>query len=255
MRPTMAPALLSTLTAALLCRATAAQQCVGEYELCINSGSCALDASLCGTCKTGEYLCPGSNTCVSSADAVVDCPLASPLYNWSAPLSERISATVSLLTAAEKASLIIMVSPGVLRLGIPTYNFWTEAQHGWIGDGIIPASSSPATGALANSFSPQAFFRAAEMAALESRGQHNAAVSAGRRTENFFSSTVFSPETNLVRAPLWGRAQEATGGEDPLLTGRHAAAFVRGMQQTGGDTAGRLLVTATCKGGCAGVGG
>ena len=39
----------------------------------------------------------------------------------------------------------------------------------------------------------------------------------------------FSPNINLVRDPRWGRASE-TFGEDPLLTGRLASAYVRGLQ-------------------------
>lgn len=50
---------------------------------------------------------------------------------------------------------------------------------------------------------------------------------------------------NLVRAPLWGRAQESCGGEDPLLIARHAAAFVRGLQE--GEDKDHLLAAATCK--------
>ena len=39
----------------------------------------------------------------------------------------------------------------------------------------------------------------------------------------------FSPNINLIRDPRWGRASE-TYGEDPWLTGRMAAAYVRGLQ-------------------------
>jgi len=43
--------------------------------------------------------------------------------------------------------------------------------------------------------------------------------------------SLFAPEMNVVRAPLWGRAQEACGGEEPTAhAARHSAAFVRGLQ-------------------------
>ena len=93
-----------------------------------------------------------------------------------------------------------------------------------------PASSSPNTNTLASAWSPDAFSRAAAMAATEARGRHNSAVHNGNRQGNQVALSLFAPEMNLVRAPLWGRAQESCGGEDPLLIARHSAAFVRGLQ-------------------------
>lgn len=119
---------------------------------------------------------------------------------------------------------------GVLRLGIPVYNYWTEAQHGVGVNTAVPASSSPNTNTLASAWSPSAFKRAAAMAAMEARGRHSAAVQAGSRFASQVSLSLFAPEMNVVRAPLWGRAQESCGGEDPLLNARHSAAFVVGLQ-------------------------
>jgi beta-glucosidase-like glycosyl hydrolase len=56
--------------------------------------------------------------------------------------------------------------------------------------------------------------------------------------------TYWSPNVNVFRDPRWGRGQE-TPGEDPVLAGKYAAAYVRGLQ---GDGAGnRLKVAACCK--------
>ena len=57
--------------------------------------------------------------------------------------------------------------------------------------------------------------------------------------------TFWSPNVNIFRDPRWGRGQE-TPGEDPLLSGRYAAAYVRGLQASGheDDT---LKVAACCK--------
>ncbi|MGH8853679.1 MAG: glycoside hydrolase family 3 C-terminal domain-containing protein, partial [Telluria sp.] len=41
--------------------------------------------------------------------------------------------------------------------------------------------------------------------------------------------TVWSPNVNIFRDPRWGRGQE-TWGEDPVLTARLGAAFIRGLQ-------------------------
>lgn len=55
--------------------------------------------------------------------------------------------------------------------------------------------------------------------------------------------TFWSPNVNIFRDPRWGRGQE-TPGEDPAVSGRYAAAYVRGLQQ---QHAGRLKTAACCK--------
>ena len=50
----------------------------------------------------------------------------------------------------------------------------------------------------------------------------------GKR-ERYQGLTFFSPNINIFRDPRWGRGHE-TYGEDPVLTGRMAVAFIRGMQ-------------------------
>ena len=101
---------LVLLTACLL--KAAADECLGEFEVCPSLGTCVLDASLCGICKTaGEFLCPDGVTCVPDAEAVQFCPIVAPLFNWTLPVSERVAGTVAMLSLEEKAALIIMVSP------------------------------------------------------------------------------------------------------------------------------------------------
>jgi beta-glucosidase-like glycosyl hydrolase len=41
--------------------------------------------------------------------------------------------------------------------------------------------------------------------------------------------TVWAPNINIFRDPRWGRGQE-TYGEDPVLTGTMATAYVHGLQ-------------------------
>ena len=205
--------------------------CLGEYEICPETGNCVLDSSLCGVCTTaGEFLCPDGSTCVQNAFEVQFCPITVPLFNWTLPLAERVAGTISMMTLDEKAALIVMQSPGVIRLGIPKFNYWTEAQHGVGVKTMTPASSSPNTNTLASAWSPSLFARASAMTAIEARGRHNSAVHTGSRLDPQLSLTTFAPEMNVVRAPLWGRVQESCGGEDPLLNARHSASFVVGMQ-------------------------
>lgn len=61
--------------------------------------------------------------------------------------------------------------------------------------------------------------------------------------------TYWSPNINVLRDPRWGRGQE-TPGEDPVVVGRYAARYVRGLQGGGGGgggDGGRLKVAACCK--------
>ncbi|XWS08514.1 hypothetical protein CRYUN_Cryun40dG0009100 [Craigia yunnanensis] len=55
--------------------------------------------------------------------------------------------------------------------------------------------------------------------------------------------TYWSPNVNIFRDPRWGRGQE-TPGEDPVLAGKYAASYVRGLQSATGN---RLKVAACCK--------
>lgn len=108
---------LAPITVCLL--SAAADECLGEFEVCPSLGTCVLDASLCGVCKTsGEFLCPDGVTCVPDAEAVQFCPIVTPLFNWTLPVSERVAGTVAMLSLEEKAALIIMVSP-VSAPGVP----------------------------------------------------------------------------------------------------------------------------------------
>lgn len=58
--------------------------------------------------------------------------------------------------------------------------------------------------------------------------------------------TFWSPNVNIFRDPRWGRGQE-TPGEDPLLSSKYAAGYVRGLQQSDDGNADRLKVAACCK--------
>ncbi|CAI9116341.1 OLC1v1017456C2 [Oldenlandia corymbosa var. corymbosa] len=62
--------------------------------------------------------------------------------------------------------------------------------------------------------------------------------------------TFWAPNINIFRDPRWGRGQE-TPGEDPLVTGKYAVAYVRGVQgdsfQGGMLTHGQLKASACCK--------
>ncbi|KAF2291476.1 hypothetical protein GH714_024593 [Hevea brasiliensis] len=61
--------------------------------------------------------------------------------------------------------------------------------------------------------------------------------------------TFWAPNINIFRDPRWGRGQE-TPGEDPLVTGKYAVSYVRGVQGDsfqGGKLKGHLQASACCK--------
>lgn len=63
--------------------------------------------------------------------------------------------------------------------------------------------------------------------------------------------TFWAPNINVFRDPRWGRGQE-TPGEDPLVTGKYAVSYVRGIQgdvYEGGKlfTNGPLQASVCCK--------
>ncbi|KAG2559221.1 hypothetical protein PVAP13_8NG292100 [Panicum virgatum] len=57
--------------------------------------------------------------------------------------------------------------------------------------------------------------------------------------------SFWSPNVNIFRDPRWGRGQE-TPGEDPAVSSRYAAAYVRGLQQQH-PRSGGLKLAACCK--------
>ena len=59
--------------------------------------------------------------------------------------------------------------------------------------------------------------------------------------------TFWAPNINVFRDPRWGRGQE-TPGEDPTMTGKYAAVFVRGVQGYGlaGAVNSRNLEASAC---------
>jgi beta-glucosidase len=144
------------------------------------------------------------------------------------------------MTVEEKVGQLMTSAPAIPRLGVPAYDWWSEALHGVARAGR--ATVFPQAIALAATFDESLVRRVAEAISDEARAKFNLAQRRGERGR-YHGLTFFSPNLNIFRDPRWGRGQE-TYGEDPLLTARLGVAFITGMQ---GDDPRWLKTVATAK--------
>ena len=164
-----------------------------------------------------------------------------PLYkNPDEPIDTRAGDLLSQMTLEEKISQMTHESAAIPRLGIPAYDWWSEALHGVARAG--EATVFPQAIGLGATFDEDLIFRVATAISDEARAMHHAAVEKGNRIR-YSGLTFWSPNINIFRDPRWGRGQE-TYGEDPFLTSSLGLAFVKGLQ---GDDPDYLKVAACAK--------
>ncbi len=145
----------------------------------------------------------------------------------------RVENLLSLLTPEEKVGLMMNKSVSVDRLGIPSYNWWSEACHGVRQDGY---TVYPQPIGMAASFDPGMVYDVFTQVSDEARANWN------RSDHNVFGVgmgeiyypgnpelTFWCPNVNIFRDPRWGRGQE-TPGEDPYLSAVMGVQTVKGMQ-------------------------
>ncbi|MEI7541688.1 MAG: glycoside hydrolase family 3 C-terminal domain-containing protein [bacterium] len=161
-----------------------------------------------------------------------------PYQDTKLSFEERVNDLVSRMTSEEKVSQMLHNSPEIKRLGIMKYDWWNECLHGVARAGI--ATVFPQAIGLAATFNEELINSVANAISDEARAKYHKAINEGVR-ETYYGLTFWSPNINIFRDPRWGRGQE-TYGEDPYLTSRIGAAFVKGLQ--GNDT--KYLKTAAC---------
>lgn len=145
-------------------------------------------------------------------------------------VERRVNDLVSRLTLEEKVLQMQNDAPSIPRLGIPSYNWWSECLHGVARNGV--ATVFPQAIGMAATWDPALIGEEAEVISTEARAKYGEAVKKGQ-TGRYQGLTFWSPNINIFRDPRWGRGQE-TYGEDPYLTGCIGVAFVKGLQ--GSDT-------------------
>ena len=152
---------------------------------------------------------------------------------------ERAKELCSKLTLDEKVRLMEHESPAIDRVGIPQWNWWSEALHGVGRNGR--ATVFPITMGLASTFDDELVQKCFDVVSTEARAKYNIAVK-GRHMKIYECLSFWTPNINIFRDPRWGRGQE-TYGEDPYLTGRMGMAVVRGLQ---GEEGHRYLKLYAC---------
>lgn len=140
---------------------------------------------------------------------------------------ERVRDLLARLTLKEKISLMSNHAHAVPRLGIPAYDYWSEALHGVARNGR--ATVFPQAIGLAATWDTGLMARITAAIGDEGRAKYHAALKRKGSTSIYQGLTFWSPNVNIFRDPRWGRAQE-TYGEDPYLSGEMGTAFVKGLQ-------------------------
>jgi beta-glucosidase len=165
---------------------------------------------------------------------------AAAYQDTSLPIEKRVEDLVSRMTLEEKVRQMQHTAPAIPRLGVPSYDWWSEALHGVARSGY--ATVFPQAIGMAATWDEELIHLEAETVSTEARAKYNQAQREGNHSI-FYGLDFWSPNINIFRDPRWGRGQE-TYGEDPFLTAKLGVAFVTGMQ---GDDSKYLKVIATPK--------
>ena len=159
-----------------------------------------------------------------------------PFQNPSLKMEDRIENLLTLLTPEEKIGLLMNKSISVDSLGIPAYNWWSEACHGVRADGY---TVFPQTIGIAAAFDPQQVYDIYAAVSDEARANWNRSQrewnvdDQARYYPGNPELSFWCPNINIFRDPRWGRGQE-TPGEDPYLTSVVGLQTVLGMQEKTG---------------------
>src|SRR5574344_1481504 len=173
---------------------------------------------------------------IAAISALVSCSGDSsyeyPFQNPKLSIDDRVENLLSLLSPEEKIGLMMNGSISIDSLGIPAYNWWSEACHGICVNG---ATVYPQAIGLAATFDAEQQLEIYTTISDEARAHWNTTE------HNQFGKTratggawhqglsFWCPNINIFRDPRWGRGQE-TSGEDPYLSGVMGSAVVKGMQ-------------------------
>jgi len=159
-----------------------------------------------------------------------------PWQNPQLPTPERVENLISMLTPEEKVGLMMNKSISVDRLGIPSYNWWSEACHG-VRQGGYTVFPQPI--GMAAAFSEKLVYDVFSAVSDEARANWNRTDHSDPKLFNVTMGVIYypgnpeltfwCPNVNIFRDPRWGRGQE-TCGEDPYMNAVLGVQTVLGMQ-------------------------
>ena len=151
-----------------------------------------------------------------------------PYQNPELSVDERVDDLLGRLTLDEKTRLMMNASPAIPRLGIPAFEWWSEALHGVGRNGV--ATVFPQCIGMACSFDNQLLERIYTAVSDEARAK-NTEARREQQVKRYRGLSFWTPNINIFRDPRWGRGQE-TYGEDPFMNAQMGLSVVRGLQGT-----------------------
>ena len=149
-----------------------------------------------------------------------------PFQNAKLSAEERAEDLLSRLTLEEKTKLMMNGSPAIPRLGIPAFEWWSEALHGIGRNGV--ATVFPQCIGMSCSFDLPLLEQIYTAVSDEGRAKNTLARHQGN-VGKYRGLSFWTPNINIFRDPRWGRGQE-TYGEDPYMNATMGLAVVRGLQ-------------------------
>ena len=152
-----------------------------------------------------------------------------PYQNPELSAEERAEDLLGRLTLEEKSRLMRNGSPGIPRLGIPPFDWWSEALHGVGRNGI--STVFPSCIGMACSFNDDLIERIFTAVSDEARAKNTLGRQEGK-VGKYSCLSFWTPTINIFRDPRWGRGQESYG-EDPFMNAQMGLRVVRGLQGDG----------------------
>ena len=113
----------------------------------------------------------------------------------------RISSLLEAMTLEEKISQTVHESAAIDRLGVSSYNWWSEALHGVARSGR--ATVFPQAIGMAATFDPDLIETVGNAISDEARAINNHLLENNKSQTLYQGLTFWSPNVNIFRDPRW----------------------------------------------------